>query len=693
MGSLIDPFEYHGFEQVGATGDQVYGNCPFCEKKNHFYIGKTGQYDCKVCGASGNAVSFLSNFLAAQRKRTTKSQLLSLSRERGIPLESLRNYGVARRWDGAWLIPYYSEKSTIRDIRVWRLGGGARSTKGCKTQLLGMDVLASARADDPVYVCEGEWDAMALSSVLGDKGVVVAVPGASIFKEEWLQAFRGRSVYFCFDNDNPGQHGAEKAAAKLASLARETFILRWPEEFASGFDVRDLFKEMGPSKTLKAMGKLFQKFTKASGGAGGSTLEGIETEIFQPHPIGEPEDGYPTLEETLARYRKFVCMSPDMENGLRIMFAHAFSTQVSGDPLWSYIVSPPGGGKTLLLMSLRGSERIMYNSTMTPQSLVSGFQSGADPSLLPQWHGKCAVLKDFTEMMAAHPTAKEELYGTLRGAYDGHVKKNFGNGVVREYWLRFGLLAGVTPAINGDKRAMMGERFLKYEMLKGSDWSADVEIMTAINNISHENSIESELIDAAGAFLARPCLSLPEIPLWAKHRVVALAQLIAALRANVEREAYGEQKLLYRPVREVGTRLAKQLVKLSALLAFVEGKPAVDEAVYALVERVAFDTAIGFHLDIVQALMRRGGACTRKELSHELELPETTLGRALEDLRMLGAVNRVAASDSGGVGRPGSEWGATDFMADLWNRSQVRGDAVEQAKAVRASRVTIRKRK
>lgn len=694
-------FEYHGFVTAGESGEEAFGNCLFCLKDKHFYINKkTGQYSCKVCEAKGNSSSFLANFLAACRKRTTKADYNTLARERGVSTQAIRNFAIARRDDGRWLIPYFNDKGAIRDLRVWKSGSGAHSTKGCKTQLLGLDSLASAKPGSKVWVCEGEWDALALFDLLqaSSEDVVVAVPGANIFKADWVPFFRGMTVHLCYDRDPAGDSGAKRAAEMLSSTAKTIKKVNWPETVELGYDLRDFVHETGGGP--RALNTLQQALVELSwrdtalgdededGDGRHSMVEGLAG--FKPYPVGEVEGEYPTFKETVDRFKKHIHLTMDMENALKIIFAHAFSTELGGDPLWSYLISPPGSGKTLLLMSLRGSERCVYNSTMTPQSLVSGFQSGADPSLLPQWNGKCAILKDMTEIMAAHPKAKEELYGTLRGAYDGHVKKNFGNGVVREYWLRFSLLAGVTPAINGDRLAMMGERFLKYEMLKGSDWNADTEIMAAINNITHEGEIEHELADAAGAFLARPLVKLPDIPMWVKNRIVALAQLIAALRANVEREIGGDQKLLYRPTREVGTRLAKQLIKLGALLAHVDGKAEIDEDTYKLMERVAFDTAIGFHLEVIQAIMLAGGRTGRKELSTVLGLPETTLGRALEDLRMLGALERTTQEDvPGKVGRPGVEWSATPLIQDLWSRCMITTDGIKPAR----TRVRVRRKK
>ena len=146
MATLQDTFEAHGFIQGGKTDDQVFGECPFCSGRNKFYLNpKTGQFDCKKCSRTGNTVSFLEQVVQYWRGATKRKHYKALSKLRGgIPAEAFASWGLA--YDGdAWLFPCLSETGTMRDIRHWRPNvKGIRSTKGCKTQLFGMDRIAEA---------------------------------------------------------------------------------------------------------------------------------------------------------------------------------------------------------------------------------------------------------------------------------------------------------------------------------------------------------------------------------------------------------------------------------------------------------------------------------------------------------------------------------------------------------------------
>src|SRR3546814_2075196 len=85
---------------------------------------------------------------------------------------------------------------------------------------------------------------------------------------------------------------------------------------------------------------------------------------------------------------------------------------------------------------------------------------------------------------------------------------------------------------------------------------------------------------------------------------------------------------------EAGTRLMKQLGQLARIMAWIDGKVRVDEETMHQVKRVAMDTAYGFHLEIVDAMMRMGGVGTRAEVCTELKLPMSTLVRKFEALEI-----------------------------------------------------------
>jgi hypothetical protein len=167
--------------------------------------------------------------------------LQTLARDRCLPAAAFNGHGIGVL-DRRFLIPVRGIDGQLCDVRQYRLGGKLRSTAGCKVGLFGAPVLREHR-DAPIYLCEGEWDAIALNWLrqkLGKPGVVVGVPGANTFKEQRCEWFRGRSVWVCFDNDAAGASGEQRVAEKLSGVAAELHFISWHPDEKPGMDLRDL---------------------------------------------------------------------------------------------------------------------------------------------------------------------------------------------------------------------------------------------------------------------------------------------------------------------------------------------------------------------------------------------------------------------------------------------------------------------
>lgn len=64
----------------------------------------------------------------------------------------------------------------------------------------------------PVWVSEGEFDAMALAQC----GLpALAIPGATQWKDEWARVFRGRDVTVVCDGDEAGRQFGEKLTSRI----------------------------------------------------------------------------------------------------------------------------------------------------------------------------------------------------------------------------------------------------------------------------------------------------------------------------------------------------------------------------------------------------------------------------------------------------------------------------------------------
>src|SRR5262249_36930826 len=159
--------------------------------------------------------------------------------------------------------------------------------------------------------------------------------------------------------------------------------------------------------------------------------------------------------------------------------------------------------------------------------------------LLPQLDGKTLVIKDFTTILSMNPLARDEVFGILRDAYDGHASKHFGTGR-REYKSKFNLLAGVTNAIESAWHlSSLGERFLCFNMPVNHREQAD----RASKNVNNETTMRREIQEAAAGVLNNLPTIVPSIPEPIRQKTLTLAYLLARLRTYVARDHQDSVKI------------------------------------------------------------------------------------------------------------------------------------------------------
>jgi hypothetical protein len=493
--------------------------------------------------------------------------------------------------------------------------------------------------------------------------VPVGIPGAGTFKDKWCEAFRGKHSTFCYDNDEPGDKGSLRASAKLLGTAAKIDFLCWPKTRPNGYDVRDFVCEsLGKNESADKAFELFQKLIKPKHRLDTSSPEGGAK------PVGMKPAGF---KEVVEEFKKWIEVDSEFETALAVALAVCLSNEVPGEPLWFYLVAPPGGGKNVILMALQESHRTVFRSSLTPASLVSGFNVHPDPSLLPHLNGRTAIFKDGTELLALHPDARKEAYGILRGAYDGRVTRSWGNGVKRDYKIHFNMLVGITPAIHGDNQASMGERFLKFNMSQNGVDERD-KIRMAIKQITKEVKMEQDLIGVCRRFMLQDVdyVKLRPISTSYEERIISLSQLVSILRAQVDRAGYGRNDIQYRPVREVGSRVAKVLIKLARMLCYVYDVPCVTEFIYGIIKRIAIDTCTGYHVDIVRVMARAPDGMSREQIATYSKIPLGMIYTKLDDLEQLNIVEKKKTDRPKGYrGMLPTIWVLTKTMAGLWNKS------------------------
>ena len=609
-------FKQFGFiEGTPASGGHVRGRCPFCQKQDHFYINVTNEnkaWDCKKCGRSGGFQKFLQEVATFALGKN----IPELSNDRGLSEKTLED-AEAGFINGNWILPVWDmTKEKILNIKIYD-GTNFKNTAGCSTSMYGLWMLP--KKYDDIYLAEGEWDYLALKNA--GARAMLAVPGAGTFKTESIPLFLGKRTYLLYDNDESGRRGRDKAINLLTPVSGELYTLEWPAGTPEGHDVRDIFKKK-KEETLAYINPLCQR---VSGSRGGVV---VYSEDIKP---------LDSIDEAYKVFHKWLLMKDN--ELLDVIFGTVLGNRIGGDPVWMFIVAPPGGCKSEPLMTLTGGAGIETLSSLSPATLISGHSlQGNDPSLIPLLDGKTLVIKDFTVIMGLPETERKEIQSILRDAYDGECKKVFANGVTRSYKSKFGIIAGVTPAIEtyADENTSLGERFLRWRNWLPTDFGGRKKyIERALANVSFESQMRLELSSAAKRILlANYSNRIPSVSKEDSAKLICISDWISSMRGVVTRDRF-RRNALYKPSPELGTRLCKELMKLYTGIGMLHGS--IDKSCFDAIKNVAKSSVNARYLDILNFIVRKGlnRIYTAKELQSAVGLSMDTVSILLDDLLLL----------------------------------------------------------
>jgi hypothetical protein len=341
------------------------------------------------------------------------------------------------------------------------------------------------------------------------------------------------------------------------------------------------------------------------------------------------------LEEVLETFDELLLM-PD-HGAILIALAGIVANYADGDVVWPLLVGPPGCGKSEIVTSLTSAPGVWSLSSLTPQTLISGFERKKEPASLLLQIGEFGVLafKDLTTVLTMHREARAQIIGQLREVAEGKTEKSFGNGLRVSWEGKLGLVAGVTPIIDEQHSflAIMGERFCLYRMPEVP--RRDIA-RRSLARRGHEPELRQRIRATVGDFLEqfRDCgrLGLPES---FSEPLIELADLVTRARSGVARDF--NANLLYIPEPEAPTRLAKQLAQLGAAARAL----GVDEAeTWRLVRKVGWDSVPAVRCSVLDCLSRHEEPIPLAIIQEETNLPERTVARVAEDLAVLKLARR-----------------------------------------------------
>ncbi len=653
-------FTMHGATLRELVGSQVQGDCPFCDKEGHFYVNwEKILWDCKVCGEKGNAFSFLEKVNERNKKQLNARLVESLADERLLIPGAFK--WVELGYDGGqYSIAIRNQAKKLVDLRLYRVGSKVISTAGMQTGLFGLQELLKTK-EEPVYVCEGEWDTIAMQWLL-DKlkkpGRAVCAPGANTFKPEWEDFFASRDVTVCYDNDEAGLKGELLVLDRLAKKAKSMAFLHWPMGLANGYDLRDYISKNAIAKQKpKTAFKTLVSWTKDRPR---STISAETADMLSGEKAPEIDPSV-TLEDVFRVFEEHLHEPSRM--GIEMCTIAALAPAFDTDPIWMFIVAPPSSGKTAIISGFRYLSQpfdkvALFLSHITTHSLVSGMETKrGDPSVFSMLNGNkmAFFIKDFTTVVSMRDTDKEDIYAQLRDAYDGYTMKSFGNGVKREYNdLKFSLIAGVTEMIYDESSNFqaLGERFAKLNIGRGNDvvfsrTAIEKSIDTRDSFKTMEDKCSRTVYSCIKNLLCRAedaSLQLPKVNAQLKAAIIGISLYVSSMRGCVSRDKFHRDYIKSAPYSETGIRFAKMLASIAAVRAFIYRREEATMEDLPLLKKIALDTINQRDEELLRKiyLMNKQGLVTpfQKNILEESRYTPYTVRCVLEDLCLLKIVIR-----------------------------------------------------
>lgn len=648
------------FKQFGFIKDKdlpdghVRGHCPFCPPRHegqggegHFFINAVDpnkRWDCKRCGRHGGFQMFLKSIAEAGANHTEK-KVRELADQRGLALNNLMQLRVG--WfHNSWIIPVYAKDGeTILNIKIYD-GHSFKNTASCSAAMYGLWLIPEPDQYDEIYVCEGEWDYMAFREIMPKRATAIAVPGAGTFKQDCILAFNGKKSVLLYDNDEAGLHGCQKAINLLKSITPSVYKLNWPEGTEEGFDIRDVYTKMFKGNKAQALRWIQRNVGPAAQEPTTATTDAQQEKIAVKVPQVKTEEIYKT-------FLKWLYMADNPKQNQHatdlfdVIFGTAIANRIPGPPVWLFIVAPPGGTKTEPLMAFKDARNIFLVDSVTPPSLISGHAgtgSGFDPSLIPQFNGKLVIIKEYNNILGLPEFERREIHTILRGGYDGHCGRSFGNGVVRGYDSTFGILAAVTPIIESfvEEDAAMGERFLMWRNWLPESYDARKKfIERALKNTIHEKQMKEEMNAMAKQVLLADYDTVPQYDEKTFQLIINTSQWISVMRGAVQRDKFSK-KVMRKPFMELGTRISKSLLKLAYGISLFKQHPNIRPDTIRIIHSVARASIGQRYLDTFDFIYNSGHDkfYSTSELAEGTGLPIETTEMILGNLGLLGMLSR-----------------------------------------------------
>lgn len=360
-----------------------------------------------------------------------------------------------------------------------------------------------------------------------------------------------------------------------------------------------------------------------------------------------------TLDELKTVYNRWLHIGDDEWYTVEVPLAVAKEREVPGDPIWLYLIAPPGGRKTEQVRAMKQYPRIYTVDSLTTATFISGKVVKDEDSgeyfpiagILTNINGKVLVIKDFTTILSKPDMVRADIFGQLRAIYDGYFEKAFGT-LPEPIRVKatIGLIACVTPIIDRYTKvhSALGERFLKVR----SHTDRSKASKRAYGNVEQVTQMRRELSNATVSFLNSLKIdvnNLPKLDSTQDAIILALGEYVTLMRCRlfVRYSPHGKIVNIEYVEPEIPTRVCMQLKKLAMLLAVIRGHDCVMSSEINTLIKVAQDTSLPSREKILSAMIDIASPVVCPDIVGRTKIHRNTVVNELEKMTALDIVETL----------------------------------------------------
>ena len=328
--------------------------------------------------------------------------------------------------------------------------------------------------------------------------------------------------------------------------------------------------------------------------------------------------------------------------------AFVISNYLPGDHDVCFLVGPSGSTKTTTLRSFgeTANDFVYPVSSITEKTLVSGLPESKD--LIPRLNGRAVIIKDFTSIASKKDDSQAQIFADIREITDGYIKKEFGNGVIKEYHgINSSFLCACTNIIERQysMHSQLGQRAI---FMRPRNDPVEAR-KRATQNRGHEDVIRSEIHEVMIKFIremhARIDIGmLPTVPDWFDEKMGSLYDFLAIVRTQIHKDFHGNIDEIPEP--EFPTRIAMTLTKLCEIHGLIFGRSELNESDYNFGKRIILDNVPTQRLQLLKVIGDEWSSTA--SLAKMARLPTASSKRILDELQALGIVDRLPKGDRDG---------------------------------------------